>query len=131
MILRRSFGNRKKGQQKPNPTSNVGQTLAMTYDLLRFVETLNHYAWIPVIFFSLLQIVAALDKSYIVWQEVVDRDIKVLPDTVVNIWKAGWKNEMAKVTSKGLRAILSSCWYLNRIHFGIDWSPVLFAFILA
>ncbi|CAH3142158.1 unnamed protein product, partial [Porites evermanni] len=71
---------------------------------------------------NLLQIVAALDKSYIVWQEVVDRDIKVLPDTVVNIWKGGWKNEMAKVTSKGLRAILSSCWYLNRIHFGIDWS---------
>ena len=63
------------------------------------------------------------------WQEVVDRDIKVLPDTVVNIWKGGWKNEMAKVTSKGLRAILSSCWYLNRIHFGIDWSQVLFAFI--
>ena len=63
------------------------------------------------------------------WQEVVDRDIKVLPDTVVNIWKGGWKNEMAKVTSKGLRAILSSCWYLNHIHFGIDWSQVLFAFI--
>ncbi|KAJ7381177.1 hypothetical protein OS493_004776 [Desmophyllum pertusum] len=28
---------------------------------------------------------------------------------------------MAKVTSKGLRTILSACWYLNHIHFGIDW----------
>ena len=75
-------------------------------------------------FFSLLSIVEGLGKSYIVWQEVVDNNIKVLPDTVVNIWKAGWKKEMAKITSKGLRTILSACWYLNRIHFGIDWSKV-------
>ena len=75
-------------------------------------------------FFSLLSIVQALGKSYIVWQEVVDNDIKVLPDTVVNIWKAGWKKEMSKVTNKGLRTILSACWYLNRIHFGIDWPKV-------
>lgn len=69
----------------------------------------------------LLSIVEGLGKSYIVWQEVVDNDIKVLPDTVVNIWKAGWKKEMEKVTKKGLRTILSACWYLNRIKYRIDW----------
>lgn len=74
--------------------------------------------------FSLLKIVAAHSKSYIIWQDVIDNEVKVLPDTVVNIWKTGWKKEMGKVTSKGLRAILSSCWYLNRIHFGDDWTPV-------
>ena len=68
-----------------------------------------------------------LGKSYIVWQEVVDNDIKVLPDTVVNIWKPAWKKETAKVTSKGLRAILSACWYLNHIHYGSDWPKVCIA----
>ncbi|XP_029186896.2 beta-hexosaminidase subunit beta-like [Acropora millepora] len=72
---------------------------------------------------NLLKIVAAHSKSYIIWQDVIDNEVKVLPDTVVNIWKTGWKKEMGKVTSKGLRAILSSCWYLNRIHFGDDWTP--------
>lgn len=73
---------------------------------------------------NLLEIVAAHSKSYIIWQDVIDNEVKVLPDTVVNIWKTGWKKEMGKVTSKGLRAILSSCWYLNRIRFGDDWTPV-------
>lgn len=65
-----------------------------------------------------------LGKSYIVWQEVVDNDIKVLPDTVVNIWKSNWHAETARVTSKGLRTILSACWYLNHIHYGSDWPQV-------
>ena len=32
-----------------------------------------------------------------------------------------WEWEMARVTESGLRAILSSPWYLNYISYGTDW----------
>ena len=38
-----------------------------------------------------------------------------------------WEWEMAKVTGKGLRAILSSPWYLNYISYGSDWTKYYLA----
>jgi len=48
-------------------------------------------------------------------------------DTIIHVWKGQWEWEMAKVTSSGLRAILSSPWYLNYINYGADWTKYYLA----
>ncbi|XP_064489887.1 beta-hexosaminidase subunit alpha-like isoform X2 [Ornithodoros turicata] len=66
------------------------------------------------------------NKSYIIWQEVVDNGAKVAPDTVVNVWKNPYPVEMSDITLKGFQAILSACWYLNEISYGQDWHEYYF-----
>ncbi|CAI8007265.1 Beta-hexosaminidase subunit beta [Geodia barretti] len=74
------------------------------------------------LFYSLLDLVARLNKQYIVWQEIFDNGLEVLPNTVIDVWKKGWEDEMKRVTASGLHAILSTCWYLNDISYGADWT---------
>uniref|UniRef100_A0A7M5XP63 Beta-hexosaminidase n=1 Tax=Clytia hemisphaerica TaxID=252671 RepID=A0A7M5XP63_9CNID len=72
----------------------------------------------------LLDIVGALGKNYVIWQEVVDNQVKVKADTVVNIWRGHndeWKAEAKKITTLGYNVILSSPWYLNYISYAQDW----------
>ena len=41
-------------------------------------------------------------------------------DTVIQIWK-GDAGDVERVTSAGMRAIFSTCWYLDHIRYGQDW----------
>ena len=47
---------------------------------------------------NLLNILKAQGTSYICWQEIFDNGVKILPDTVVDVWKGGnWQEDMAAV----------------------------------
>uniref|UniRef100_A0A1I8A939 beta-N-acetylhexosaminidase n=1 Tax=Steinernema glaseri TaxID=37863 RepID=A0A1I8A939_9BILA len=63
-------------------------------------------------------------KRVLYWQEVFDQN-KPPVDAIVHVWKGNTfkeqMDEMEMVTSAGHQAILSSCWYLNYIHYGPDW----------
>ncbi|XP_067144909.1 beta-hexosaminidase subunit alpha-like [Centruroides vittatus] len=70
----------------------------------------------------ILQLASALKKSYIIWQEVFDNKVQVKPDTVIHVWKNPQAEELTKVTAAGYHTLLSTCWYLNYINYGNDWT---------
>ncbi|GAB5572310.1 beta-hexosaminidase subunit alpha isoform X1 [Prionailurus iriomotensis] len=74
---------------------------------------------------TLLNIVSAYGKGYVVWQEVFDNKVKVPPDTIIQVWReevpVNYLKELELITRAGLRALLSAPWYLNHITYGPDW----------
>jgi hexosaminidase len=72
---------------------------------------------------QLLDFLKDQGTSYIVWQEIFDNGAKVLPDTIIDVWKGGnWQEEMTNVTGAGFKTVLSAPFYLNYISYGADWS---------
>ncbi|XP_049721689.1 beta-hexosaminidase subunit beta [Elephas maximus indicus] len=71
---------------------------------------------------KLMDIIAAVNKKSIVWQEVFDGSAKLQPGTVVEVWKAEkYPEELMKVTEAGYPVILAAPWYLDLISYGQDW----------
>ncbi|KAF5925293.1 hypothetical protein HPG69_001737 [Diceros bicornis minor] len=77
---------------------------------------------------TLLDIVSAYGKGYVVWQEVFDNKVKVRPDTIIQVWReevpVNYMKELELVTNASFRALLSAPWYLNHITYGPDWEEV-------
>ncbi|KAM9230169.1 LOW QUALITY PROTEIN: beta-hexosaminidase subunit beta-like [Dugong dugon] len=71
---------------------------------------------------KLVDIIAAVNKRSIVWQEVFDGNTELQPGTVVEIWKAeNYPEEETKVKEVGYPVILAAPWYLDLISYGQDW----------
>ncbi|KAM4809543.1 beta-hexosaminidase subunit beta isoform 1-T1 [Rhinophrynus dorsalis] len=71
---------------------------------------------------EILGIVSSFKKGYVVWQEVFDNNVKINPDTIVEVWM-GQKcyEELYKVTAAGFQTIFAAPWYLDYISYGQDW----------
>ena len=72
-------------------------------------------------FRRLFEIISRLNKTSILWQEVLDQMIEIPNNTIVNVWKQNYDQELYEITKRGFPVILSSCWYLNKISYGYDW----------
>lgn len=61
-----------------------------------------------------------MGSGYIVWQEVFDNEVKLNPDAIVQVWN-GDAYTIDRITNAGMKALFSSCWYLDYISYGQDW----------
>ncbi|XP_019636697.1 PREDICTED: LOW QUALITY PROTEIN: beta-hexosaminidase subunit alpha-like [Branchiostoma belcheri] len=108
-------------------------------DIAKFMEKqgFHYYAKLQSYYIQrMIQIVESLGKESAVWEDVIcsgsnnDPSFHCQPEgsvpknTVIQVWKRGnWAGKMAQVTQRGLRTILSACWYLDLISLGEDWPP--------
>uniref|UniRef100_A0A452DWT0 Beta-hexosaminidase n=1 Tax=Capra hircus TaxID=9925 RepID=A0A452DWT0_CAPHI len=70
-----------------------------------------------------LDMISAMKKTSIVWQEVFDDEGKLTPGTVVQVWKKrNFHMKLRKITAAGFPVIISAPWYLDLISYGEDWT---------
>ncbi|RWS27388.1 beta-hexosaminidase subunit beta-like isoform X2 [Leptotrombidium deliense] len=69
------------------------------------------------------KIITNLNKKYIVWQEVYEENLRLQPNTIVQVWK-GWAQPddlIRQIVEQGTRVISSNAWYLDLISYKKDW----------
>ncbi|XP_069411840.1 beta-hexosaminidase subunit beta-like isoform X1 [Ovis canadensis] len=72
---------------------------------------------------KVLDMISAMKKRSIVWQEVYDDEGKLTPGTVVQVWKKHkFHMKLRKITAAGFPVIISAPWYLDLISYGEDWT---------
>ncbi|KAM7231103.1 hypothetical protein CapIbe_017548 [Capra ibex] len=72
---------------------------------------------------KVLDMISAMKKTSIVWQEVFDDEGKLTPGTVVQVWKKrNFHMKLRKITAAGFPVIISAPWYLDLISYGEDWT---------
>lgn len=64
----------------------------------------------------------AVNVSSIVWQEVFTNGVRLPDETVVHVWLGNQSSLLAQITNNGFKAILSTCWYLDHLKTGGDWT---------
>lgn len=91
-------------------------------EFMKAMKMSGDYSKLEEFYFERLsEIISSLNKQSVVWQEVFDADIRLPNTSIVNVWKGQFERELQNVTGRGFRAVLSSCWYLNKISYGYDW----------
>lgn len=71
--------------------------------------------------------------KFILWQEAFQSNLNIPGDAIVQVW-LGPQSLVEEVTRRGYHAIVSSCWYINMIKYGVVWpeyylcDPVSYSF---
>ncbi|PAA48748.1 hypothetical protein BOX15_Mlig005042g2 [Macrostomum lignano] len=62
-------------------------------------------------------------RGFIVWQEAYDHGVMLKRGTIVQVWK-GEASDVAMVAQAGYRVLYSTCWYLDRLEYGPQWTKM-------
>ncbi|XP_025418569.1 beta-hexosaminidase subunit beta-like isoform X2 [Sipha flava] len=90
----------------------------MTLNNISNVEGLEDYY-----FKHIFNITRELKTVPIVWEELFSDNIHLDHNVVVQIWKPNnFSSLVQEVIDSGYAVLISSCWYLNYIKYGSDWS---------
>uniref|UniRef100_A0A1L8DQZ7 Beta-hexosaminidase n=1 Tax=Nyssomyia neivai TaxID=330878 RepID=A0A1L8DQZ7_9DIPT len=71
---------------------------------------------------KVVDIIDELKSKSIVWQEVFQNQVRLPQGTVVHVWTGDRKQLLSQITRSGLPVLLSSCWYLDHLSTGGDWT---------
>lgn len=98
-------------RSNPNITAYMHRLSLANYEALE-----EHYMQ------RILETTGRLGAGSIVWEEVFTNGVRLDPaQTIVHVWKGDAAEKLAHITASGLRALYSSCWYLDHLETGPDW----------